>query len=215
MSLRVIGFGVGRTGTFSVKLALEDLGFGPCHHMELVDARSPEQIAVWVSAADGKVDWKKAYAGFHSAVDWPTAAFCRELAAAHPDAKFILTLRDPEKWYASFSQTILPLIQPTEKTPPELLPFLKMVMAVVQKTGFRIPSTKEEILTAFHRHIETVKQTIPADRLLVFDVGQGWEPLCRFLGVPVPPKDFPRTNNTQHFWDNVKWLPTPVQHSLS
>jgi hypothetical protein len=129
MSLRVIGFGVGRTGTFSMKLALEELGFGPCHHMEEVDARSPEQIAMWASAADGKVIWRKAYAGFHSAVDWPTAAFSRELAAAHPDAKCILTLRDPEKWYESFSQTIYPLIQPTEKTPPELLPFLQMVVA--------------------------------------------------------------------------------------
>ena len=204
MSMRVIGFGVGRTGTFSMKLALEQLNFGPCHHMEEVDARSPEQIAVWASAANGEVDWKKAYAGYSSAVDWPTAAFCRELATAYPDAKFILTIRDPERWYASFSQTIVPLIQPTTKTPPELLPFLKMVMAVVQKTGFRIPSTKEEILTAFHRHIEIVTQTIPADRLLVFDVKQGWGPLCQFLGVAVPPGDFPKTNNTKDFWDSVQ-----------
>ena len=204
MSMRVIGFGVGRTGTFSLKLALEQLNFGPCHHMEEVDARSPEQIAVWASAANGKVDWKKAYAGYNSAVDWPTAAFCRELATAYPDAKFILTIRDPERWYASFSQTIVPLIQPTAKTPPELLPFLKMVMAVVQKTGFRIPSTKEEILTAFHRHIEIVTQTIPTDRLLLFDVKQGWGPLCQFLGVAVPPGDFPKTNNTKDFWDSVQ-----------
>jgi hypothetical protein len=202
--MRVIGLGVGRTGTFSMKLALEQLNFGPCHHMEEVDARSPEQIAVWASAANGKVDWKKAYAGYNSAVDWPTAAFCRELATAYPDAKFILTIRDPESWYASFSQTIVPLIQRTAKTPPELLPFLKMVMAVVQKTGFRIPSTKEEILTAFHRHIEIVTQTIPADRLLLFDVKQGWKPLCQFLGVAVPTSDFPRTNNTKDFWDSVQ-----------
>lgn len=204
MSMRVIGLGVGRTGTFSMKLALEQLNFGPCHHMEEVDARSPEQIAVWASAANGKVDWKKAYAGYNSAVDWPTAAFCRELATAYPDAKFILTIRDPESWFASFSQTIVPLIQPTAKTPPELLPFLKMVMAVVQKTGFSIPSTKEEILTAFHRHIEIVTQTIPADRLLLFDVKQGWKPLCQFLGVAVPTSDFPRTNNTKDFWDSVQ-----------
>ena len=204
MFTRVIGLGVGRTGTFSMKLALEQLNFGRCHHMEEVDARSPEQISVWASAANGKVDWKKAYAGYNSAVDWPTAAFCRERATAYPDAKFILTIRDPERWHASFSQTIVPLIQPTAKTPPELLPFLKMVMAVVQKTGFRIPSTKEEILTAFHRHIEIVTQTIPADRLLLFDVKHGWEPLCQFLGVAVPPGDFPKTNNTKDFWDSVQ-----------
>jgi len=204
MSLRVIGLGVGRTGTFSMKLALEQLGFGPCHHMEEVDARSPEQIAVWASAALGDLDLDKAYAGFASAVDWPTAAFCHELFMAYPGAKFILTVRDPEKWYASFSQTIVPLIQPTENTPPELLPFLEMVVAVVQKTGFRIPSTKEEILTAFNRHIQTVTDTIPADRLLLFDVKQGWEPLCRFLGVEVPPSNFPKTNNTKEFWDSVQ-----------
>jgi hypothetical protein len=204
MALRVIGVGVGRTGTFSMKLALEELGFGRCHHMEEVDVNSPEQIALWRSAADGKVDWNAAYAGFDSAVDWPTAAFCQELAGAYPNAKFILTLRDPEKWYESFSNTIYALIQPTEKTPRELLPFLDMVIAVVRKTGFQIPSTKEEILAAFHRHTETVKSTVPADRLLLFDVKQGWEPLCRFLGAPVPAKEFPRTNNTKDFWDSAQ-----------
>jgi hypothetical protein len=205
MSLRVIGFGVGRTGTFSMKLALEALGFGPCHHMEEVDAKSPHQISLWASAAEGKVNWQEAYAGFQSAVDWPTAAFCRELVAEYPDAKFILTLRDPEKWYASFSETIYPLIQPSEETPPELLPFLQMGLAVVRKTGFRIPSTKEEILTAFQSHIETVKQTVPGDRLLLFDVKQGWGPLCHFLDVPVPPKDFPKTNSTQDFYDSIQF----------
>lgn len=204
MSLRVIGFGVGRTGTFSMKLALELLGFGPCHHMEEVDIKSAEQIAMWKAAASGQVDWEKAYAGYTAAVDWPTAAFCRELAAAYPEAKFILTIRDPERWYASFSQTIFPLIQPTARTPPELLPFLEMVRAVIRKTGFQIPSTKEEILAAFHRHIETVTQIIPADRLLQFDVKEGWEPLCRYLGVAVPPSDFPRTNTTKDFWDSVQ-----------
>ena len=126
------------------------------------------------------------------------------VGGAYPDAKFILTLRDQEKWYESFSNTIYPLIQPTQKTPPELLPFLEMVMAVVRKTGFRIPSTKEEILAAFHRHSETVRQIIPADRLLPFDVKQGWEPLCEFLGVPIPAKEFPKTNNTQDFWNSVQ-----------
>ena len=179
MSLGVIGFGVGRTGTFSMKLALEELGFGPCHHMEEVDAMSPKQVAMWASAADGKVDWQKAYAGFHSAVDWPTAAFCPELAAAYPDAKFILTLRDPEKWYVSFSQTIYPLIQPTEKTPSELLPFLQMVMAVVEKTGFRIPSTKEEILTAFHRHRRDRQANDPSRPSLALRRQAG-------LGTPLP-----------------------------
>ena len=204
MSLRVISLGVGRTGTFSMKLALEELGFGPCHHMEEVDARSAQQVAFWAAAARGQVDMRVAYAGFNAAVDWPTAAFCHELYAAFPNAKFILTVRDPEKWYKSFSETIVPLIQPDEKTPPDLLPFLAMVMEMVEKTGFRIPSTKINILAAYERHIVDVTSTIPADRLLVFEVKQGWEALCEYLGVPVPAMEFPRTNNTKDFWDSVQ-----------
>jgi Sulfotransferase domain len=204
MTLRVIGFGVGRTGTFSMKLALEQLGFGPCHHMEEVDIEKPEQIALWASAAQGKVNWEKAYTGYSSAVDWPTAAFCKELSEAYPNAKCILTIREPEKWYTSFSQTIVPLLHPTEKTPPLLLPFIAMAGAVVQKTGFNLSGSKEDILAAFHRHIETVKKTIPENRLLVFDVKQGWGPLCEYLGVPIPLGDFPKTNNTKDFWDSVQ-----------
>ena len=96
------------------------------------------------------------------------------------------------------------MIQPTEITSPDLLPFLALILDLVRKTGFRIPSTKDEVLTAYNRPIETVKQTIPADRLLLFDVKQGWEPLTHFLGVPVPSRDFPMTNNTEDFWDSVQ-----------
>ncbi len=124
MTLRVIGAGVGRTGTFSMKLALEELGFGPCHHMEEVDERSPREIALWLAAARGTVDWEVNYAGYSAAVDWPTAAFWRELAEAFPDAKFLLTVRRPEDWYRSFSETIYPLIRDADKAEPGLRPFL-------------------------------------------------------------------------------------------
>lgn len=204
MTLRVISVGVGRTGTFTMKTALEQLGLGRCHHMEEVDATSPRDVGLWMAAAQGKADWSVNYSGFSAAADWPTAAFSRELFAAFPNAKFILTVRETESWYKSFSETIYPLIEAEPKTPEEMRPFLRMVSAVVHKTGFRIPSSKEEIIAAYERHNRSVQELIPASSLLVFNVRQGWEPLCRYLGVNVPDTEFPKTNNTQAFWDSVQ-----------
>jgi len=208
MVLRVIGAGVGRTGTFSTKLALEQLGFGPCHHMEEVDETSSREIALWQAAVQGSADWSENYAGFTAAVDWPTAAFWRELAEAYPDAKMLLTVRPAEEWYRSFSETIDPFLTTADRAPPEQRPFLDMVAAVIRKTGFRIPSTREDAVRAFDRHVETVKATIPADRLLVFEVKQGWGPLCRHLGVLVPAAEFPKTNNKEDFWKSTQSVRT-------
>lgn len=203
MSLSVIGFGVGRTGTFSLKHALDQLGFGPCHHMEEVDVTSEAQRRLWIAAAHGEVDWEVAYAGYRAAVDWPTAAFCSELSTAYPEAKFLLTVRDPERWYQSFSSTIALLVEPG-KLPPELAPFLDMLVPILNKTGFFLPASKDEILSAYHAHVARVKALIPAERLLVYEVAQGWEPLCAFLDVPVPTAPFPRTNSTKEFWESAQ-----------
>ncbi len=110
MTLEVIGAGVGRTGTYSLKLALEELGFGPCHHMEEVLHNAPIQIPLWTAAAAGKPDWDAALNGYNSAVDWPTASFWSELAKRYPKAKVVLTLRSTESWVASFSETIQKLM---------------------------------------------------------------------------------------------------------
>ena len=210
MTLRVIGLGLGRTGTFSMKFALEHLGFGPCHHMEEVDATDPDVLARWIGLAAGTGDIRTAYAGFGSAVDWPTAAFGPELFAACPDAKFLLTERDPEAWYDSFSQTIYPLIVPGADVPDEMQPFLEQCRAVVRKTGFVLPSGRDEIIAACKRHGEAVRALIPADQLLVYQAGQGWGPLCRFLGVPVPDRPYPRSNSQKDFWDSIKTGTPPV-----
>lgn len=203
MALDVIGLGVGRTGTYSLKLALEQLGFGPCHHMEEVDAFSGQQLEFWTAAAHGTVDWSAAYAGYRAAVDWPTAAFCDELVAACPNARFLLTVRDPAKWYESFSKTIYPLVDPAGSSPATLDRFNAMVRTLMRKTGFEVPSGRSELIAAFELHMDHVRRTVPADRLLVFEVAQGWEPLCTFLGVAVPEQPFPRTNSTKDFWDSV------------
>jgi hypothetical protein len=205
MTLKVIGAGWGRTGTLSLKLALEQLGLGPCYHMLEVLPR-PEHVAVWHKAGlDEKVDWDALFEGFQSGVDWPVARFWRELNEAYPKAKFILTARPTEDWYKSFSKTILDLALGMDPPPPEpMLPWAKMVDLIIteQTFGNRLKD-KSHIMAAYDVHNADVRRTIPKARLLDFDVAQGWEPLCRFLGVAVPSTDFPRTNTTQDFRDRV------------
>ncbi|MBY8976886.1 hypothetical protein KHP62_13790 [Rhodobacteraceae bacterium NNCM2] len=203
MALKVIGAGVGRTGTYSLKLAINQLGLGPCHHMEAVLGNMPVQVPLWNAAMAGQADWTAIYAGCESAVDWPTAGFFRELYAAYPSAKFVLTTRSPESWAASFSATIYKLISEIDETPPEMHEWLEMCAAVIERTGFPRGRDEAFLKQAFTAHVEAVRETIPADRLLVFEVKQGWAPLCNFLGVPVPDGPFPRTNDRSEFWDLV------------
>ncbi|HQT25072.1 MAG TPA: sulfotransferase [Burkholderiales bacterium] len=203
MALEVIGAGVGRTGTYSLKLALEQLGFGPCHHMEEVIMNPHRHVPIWSAAVEGKPDWEAAYDGYNSAVDWPTAAFWDELSEAYPEAKFILTTRDAERWCDSFSETIFRLLQTRSEAPPEMRPFLDMGHGVTVKTGFDAASGREGLVRNFRAHCEAVKGAIPAERLLVYEVREGWGPLCEFLGKPVPDAPFPNTNGREEFWERI------------
>jgi hypothetical protein len=204
MTMHVIGAGVGRTGTYSLKLALNQLGVGPCHHMEEVLHHMPAQVPLWKAAADGSPDWDDIYAGYNSTVDWPTACFFRELHAHYPRAKFILTQRDPARWADSFGATIYTLLAGKDEAPPEMRDWLEMAGDVIAKTGFPPGLDADGLKRAFIAHNEAVKATIPASQLLVFEVKQGWEPLCAFLGLPVPDEAFPRTNDRGEFWDRVQ-----------
>jgi hypothetical protein len=197
--MQVIGAGLGRTGTQSLKLALERLGFGPCHHMEEVFARLGEQVPLWTEAARGAPDWTAIYNGFGSAVDWPTAGFVRELAEVYPDARFILTLRTPDSWADSFGETIGPLMNGVP-LPPEMQDWLAMGRAVLGRSGVHEGLGRDGLMAAFQAHNDAVRGAIPAGRLLVFEVRDGWGPLCAFLGVPVPDEPFPRTNDREAFW---------------
>ena len=201
--MQIIGAGVGRTGTYSLKLAINRLGLGPCHHMEEVLLNMPSQLPLWSSAAQGKPNWDAIYRGYASAVDWPTAGFFRELIQAYPSAKFVLTHRSPESWVESFSATIYKLLAGKDQAPPEMRDWLNMAQAVIDKTGFPSGLSRDELIQRFTAHNEAVKATIPPEQLLVFEVKQGWAPLCGFLGVPAPDEPFPRTNNREEFWDKV------------
>ncbi len=202
MTLHVIGAGLGRTGTNSLKLAIERLGLGPCHHMEEVPDH-PEQVALWSAALDGHADWDAIHQGYASAVDWPTVAFFRELASSCPSARFVLTVRDPDRWAESFSQTIYKLVGGRDQAPAPMRPLLHMIAQAVGKTGFPDGLDLAAAARAFVAHNDAVKEAILASRLLIYEVTEGWVPLCRFLGAPVPDEPFPHTNQRDQFWGNV------------
>ena len=136
MTLQVIGAGLGRTGTLSLRLALNELGLGPCHHMEEVAMNSPVQVPLWQSALDGAPDWAVCFNGYRSTVDWPTAAFWSELAAAYPEARIVLSRRTAESWAESFSHTIYKLMAEGDKVPLDMQPWFAMSQGVVSRSGF-------------------------------------------------------------------------------
>lgn len=204
MALVVIGSGFGRTGTKSLKAAVEHLGFGPCHHMhEIVE--HPEQVVHWQALAAGEaVDWNQVFAGYRSQVDWPGAHVWRELADAFPQAKVVHTVRPEDEWWDSFSRTIGKLMSTyrTIPLPPHICAILDAWGELAGKQTFSgRPADRETAIAAYHRRTEEVRDALPAERLLVFNVAEGWKPLCRFLGVPVPEAPFPRHNLRTDFWE--------------
>lgn len=203
MGLAIIGSGFGRTGTRSLKEALETLGFGPCHHMEEV-FQNPGQIPYWQAVAAGEaVDWDEVFAGYGSQIDWPGAHVWRELALAFPDAKVVHSVRPEASWLNSFSKTIgkLMTIAPTMSPPPHLDAMLGAATEMIGNRTFGGRWADPEVaLAAYHKREADVRAAIPPERLLVFDVAQGWAPLCAFLDVPVPETAFPNRNNQEDFW---------------
>jgi len=204
MELKVIGLGLGRTGTYSLKTALEQVGLGPCHHMERVAQNMPVQLPLWNALLENPTNFEAAYEGMQSAVDWPTAAFYKELYQHYPNAKFILTHRSKESWAESFGSTIYKLLSDRENAPAPIQEWLNMVVKVIEKTGFSMGLDFEGLAERYEAHNKAVRELIPDGQLLVYQVKEGWEPLCKFLNVEAPTMDFPRTNNREEFWDLVK-----------
>ncbi len=200
MALQVISFGFGRTATLSLRMALEELGFGPCYHMESVLADMPARVPHWTAALDGRADWDATYDGFASAVDWPTAAFPTELLAAYSEAKIILSTRSAESWYASISQTILAVLSAPDKWPPEQRDWLEMVRRTVVERSLGGCADAEGAMAAFRAHEAAVKAAVPPERLLVFEARDGWAPLCAFLDTEVPEQPYPRSNTRDEFF---------------
>ncbi|MBO6886113.1 MAG: hypothetical protein JJ869_21415 [Marivita sp.] len=201
MTLQIIGSGFGRTGTMSTKMALEELGFGPCHHMVEVMG-NPDQPAHWHALAGGHdVEWAQVFAGFTSQVDFPGAAYWQDMRVAFPDAKVIHTERPEDDWWASYSKTIGKFFAHYKSLPvPPPLIELFGTMEILLVDGVFGGLDRESSVAAYRRNNEKVRATVPADRLLVFTPTDGWEPLCRFLDVPIPATAFPRSNARDEFW---------------
>ncbi|KAG1526364.1 hypothetical protein G6F52_002495 [Rhizopus delemar] len=206
--LKVIGAGFGRTGTISLHEALNILGYNTYHMIcclkdESLDIkpfkeahRNPEAI-----------DWDKPYEGFDAAVDWPTCTFYKELMDKYPDAKVLLTVRSPESWYASVCKTIAPLAQryneiKSERAKEVLDVTLKVVLDGIFADEERMKDEKL-VQKLFTDHIEEVKRHVPSDRLLVMELGEGWDRLCQFLGKEVPNVPYPKLNEAASFQDRV------------
>jgi hypothetical protein len=185
-----------------MKLALEQIGLRPCHHMMEVFGK-PDHIALWQAAADGEsVDWEEVFEGYRSAVDWPVCYFWKELAELYPDAKLLLTRRDPQKWYDSASNTIFKGLASTgEENDRESLDSQRRMVnkLIVDNTFDGDLTDREAAIDVFNKHNQEVIDTIDPKRLLVFEASQGWEPLCEFLGVDIPDTAYPRTNTTEDF----------------
>ena len=194
--LKVVGAGVGRTGTHSLKLALEQLLGGPCHHMVEVFAHQ-EELPIWTAAIDGqKIDWGELMRPYVAQVDWPGASFWPELAAANPDALVLLSVRDPDKWYRSCINTIFGGMQVMVDEGNEWM--AAMLRLFAERFSDKIDD-RDAMIDAFERHNDAVRKAIQADRLLEWSAADGWEPICARLGLPVPSEPFPITNTTHEF----------------
>ena len=194
MTLKVIGSGFGRTGTKSLKDAIEFLGIGRCYHMAEVFGlpKAPRQ---WIDAAEGRPDWPAIFEGFSATVDWPSTTFYRELAEAYPDARVIHTERDADEWFDSTQATIFAQ-HPGAVRPGD---FGEMAEKVIYRLFDGRQNDRAHAIDVYRRHNETVRRVIPASRLLVYELAQGWEPLCGFLGVPVPDVPMIKTNTRDQF----------------
>jgi hypothetical protein len=213
--MQVIGAGLPRTGTLTQKLAFEMLGLGPCYHWVdvLADLHRVEQ---WERALDGESPWQEILTGYESTADWPAGFFYAELIDVYPEAKVVLSVRDPERWEASFRETIWnmcfgdSLIRHLSGARANIDPRWERYLHLVDRmfwtergTFAGANVTPAEMISAMQGHEDAVKRDVPAERLLVWDVTEGWDPLCAFLGVGVPDEPLPHANDRETFIDRV------------
>ena len=199
--MRVVGAGLGRTGTLSLKFALEQLLDAPCHHMMEV-GMNPAQAPFFERAALGEtIDWPELLAGYEAIVDWPGCAFWRELSAAFPEALVLLSRRPLDRWYDSASETIFPE-RPVDESDADAVARTRMWHAI--RANFSPDVHDREItIEAARRHNEAVIAETPSDRLLIYEPGDGWEPICERLDLPIPDAPFPHVNTREQFLGRV------------
>ena len=195
--LVLVGAAFPRTGTMSVKQALEHLGLGPCYHMHEV-FRNPEHIEIWHAVCDGQMpDWRTLLAGYTATLDTPACHYWQELARCFPQAKVLLLSRDPQSWYESMCSTIHPMVMSSQgKNDPALAMVHRLFFQKHMNGRFE---DRDYAVAVYQRYCAQVRETLPPERLLDFEVSQGWEPLCNFLGCRVPDQPFPMRNTRSEF----------------
>ncbi len=195
VALKIIGAGLGRTGTHSLQLALQELLGGPCYHMLEVMADPDVRVQQWMDAMDGNADWDAIMEGYVACVDWPAAAFWHDLADTYPDAPVLLSTRSStEAWFKSFDSTILQVM--LRDAPNGDSPMPIRLMDERFTPDWRNPAACK---AAYEQHNAEVRATIPADRLIDWQPGDGWEPICARLDLPIPRASFPHVNTTNDF----------------
>jgi hypothetical protein len=209
MTLKLIGAGLGRTGTLSLKLALEQLGFGRCYHMREV-FEHPEAGDLWLDAARGRPDWERIFRGYSATLDYPGCNFWRELAAAYPDAKILLSVRDPDRWFESTRRTIFSEDMQRHCRAIPLADFFERTVFADFDGRF---DDRGFMTDHFRRHVAQVQAAFPPERLLTYDVKEGWQPLCAFIGAEVPSTPFPRVNTSEE-WEERRNA-TPDEHAAA
>lgn len=213
MSIKIIGAGFPRTGTNSLKRSLEMLGYEKTYHFkDLMNV--PTNLPYWQELqATGNMKWDEIYDGYQASVDFPCYPWYKEHMARYPDAKVIMTVRSFESWYESMRKTIYVSGPQTPIAKISLLSkmlfsarlrnlfkcikFVKNFLFNIQFEGKF--DDKEFVRSVWEKHIAEVKAHVPSDKLLVFEVKDGWKPLCEFLGVPEPPEPLPHLNKKENF----------------
>ena len=195
--VRVVGAGFGRTGTHSLKLALERLLGGPCYHMIELLGQRERDVPLWLEAArGGRLDTAALLDGYRAVVDFPGCFFWRELAEAYPDSIIVLSTRESsEVWWRSASRTIFDGLD--RGLPGPLV--LEMWSVLSRRFFTEHYLDREQAIAAYERHNADVRENAPADRLMEWQPGDGWAPLCAALGVAAPDEPFPHTNTTEAF----------------
>jgi hypothetical protein len=215
--MRVIGAGLPRTATTTQMVVLEQLGFGPCYHMRDLLSDLPTGLPLWEAAAEGKADWQRIFGAAQSTVDWPSARYYRELIDVYPDAKVLLSVRDGESWVRSMRETVWGIfhgdsvIHHISDARTVVDPLWRRYITLMngmnwdEQTGALAGDTysDEGLIAVMDRWNETVKATVPSERLLEWYPSEGWDALCEFLEVEVPSEPVPHLNDTRAFREGI------------
>jgi hypothetical protein len=201
MTLKVIGAGLGRTGTLSLKLALEHIGFGKCYHMSEMLAQFRAHLPLWIESAKGNPRWDTIFSGYQSSTDYPGCMFWRQLAAEYPEARIILTTRDPDRWFDSVTATVFSE-QHRARLEGDPLMAEFFALTIFDDLGDRL-GDRAKMIEYFNAWNQAVIDEVPPGRLLVYQAKDGWEPLCDLLGVPVPAQPYPRVNSREEITEQT------------